>query len=611
VTFNRGAATTSFQLYLNPGSRKKRNIQKPLGAKMHKTETRDGMFIEWDVPIGMDDGIVLRADVYRPVGEGKWPVIMSYGPYAKGRAFATSRPFAWKHLVNKHPHLLEQTSNKYQAWELVDPEYWVPDGYAILRIDSRGMGRSPGFVDNYSPRETKDVYDCIEWAGTQSWSDGKVGMCGISYFAINAWHVAGLQSPHLSAIVTWEGAADHYRDQVYHGGIFCEGRINWFSRAILPIQYGVGERGERSAMNGDWISGPETLSQETLTANRIDVLADDLEHPFDDAYHQERSANWKKIKVPFLSAGNWGGQANHLRGNVEGFANAASEQKWLEIHGDTHWGEFYSQYGTALQKRFLAHFLKGEANGWDREPPVQLNIRHPNEKFVLRKEAAWPIPRTKWTKFYLQPDLSISSDQPAASASIEYEPLGEGLNFTTRPLTEPLEITGPAAAKLFVSSSTTDTDVFVVIRVFAPDGGEVVFQAAQDPHSPIAHGWLRASHRALDPNKSLFYRPYHPHDKAEPLTPNQPVELEIEIWPTSIVVPIGYRLVFNIRGSDYRYPGPPVQTPGLPYPLSGVGAFYHERPESRPPEIYHHSARLHFEPGNQPYVLLPIIPDGD
>lgn len=566
------------------------------------------MAIEWDAPIPMDDGIVLRADVYHLIGEGKWPVILTYGPYAKGQSFAESRPFAWKHLINKHPHLQTQTSNNYQAWEVVDPEYWVPDGYTIVRIDSRGMGRSPGFVDNYSPRETKDIYDCIQWAATQPWSDGNVGMCGISYFAINAWHVAGLQPPHLKAIVTWEGAADHYRDQVYHGGIFCSGRINWFPRAIHGIQHGVGERGKKNPNSGEWISGPETLPEETLKKNRIDPLADDLEHPMDDKYHQERSAQWDKITVPFLSAGNWGGQGNHLRGNTEGFVRGASKQKWLEIHGDTHWGEFYSQYGVALQKRFLAHFLKGENNGWDKEPPVQLNIRHPDEKFVLRKETAWPLPSTQWTKFYLQPDRTLGTKEPAAATTLEYQALDDGLIFSTEPLKEPMEVTGPAAAKLFVSSSTTDTDVFLVVRVFDPKGEEVVFQAAQDPHSPIGHGWLRASHRKLDKKLSTPYRPYHTHDEVQPLTPNEPVELDVEIWPTSIVVPAGYRLAINIRGCDYRYGGPAVQTPGLPYPLTGVGAFYHDRPEGRPPEVFHTSARMHFAPGKQPYVLLPVIP---
>ena len=103
----------------------------------HRQEVRDGMMIEWDAPIAMDDGIVLRADIYRPVGEGKWPVILTYGPYAKGKTFADSRPFAWKHLVNKHPNVLRDSSNKYVSWEVVDPEIFVPEGYAIVRIDWR------------------------------------------------------------------------------------------------------------------------------------------------------------------------------------------------------------------------------------------------------------------------------------------------------------------------------------------------------------------------------------------------------------------------------------------------------------------------------------------
>lgn len=578
--------------------------------KMHKQEVRDNMMIEWDAPIEMDDGIVLRADIFRPVSEGKWPIILSYGPYAKGLHFADIRPYPWNHLVTKHPYILKQSSNRYQSWEVVDPEIWVPDGYAIVRVDSRGMGRSPGFVDNYSPRETKDLHDCIEWGAAQPWCTGKVGLCGISYFAINAWHVAGLQPPHLAAIVAWEGAADRYRDQVYHGGIFCEGRVKWFPRTVHQIQHGFGERGARSRVTGELVAGPETLPEETLAASRIDVLAKDLAHPLDDNYHRERSAKWDKIIVPLLSAGNWGGQANHLRGNTEGFVRSASKQKWLEIHGDTHWSEFYSAYGTDLQRRFLGHFLKGEDNGWDKEPPVQLKIRHPNETFVVRKEAAWPIPRTQWTKFFLNPGkMNLSRDEPADTAALDYQPLSDGLSFLTEPLKAPLEITGPAAAKLFVSSSTTDTDLFVVIRLFAPDGEEVVFYGAQDPHTPIAHGWLRASHRKLDPALSTPYRPYHPHDEKWPLTPGEPVELDVEIWPTSIVAPAGYRLSVNVRGCDYRYPGAPFQRPGVVHALTGVGDYFHEMPQDRPPSIFHQPARLHFAKGKQPYVLLPVIPD--
>ena len=315
-------------------------------------------------------------------------------------------------MSTKHPYILKQSSNRYQSWEVVDPEIWVPDGYAIVRVDSRGMGRSPGFVDNYSPRETKDLHTASNGRAAQPWCTGKVGLCGISYFAINAWHVAGLQPPHLAAIVAWEGAADHYRDQVYHGGIFCEGRVKWFPRAIHPIQHGVGERGSRSQVTGEWVAGPETLSEETLAASRIDALAKDLAHSFDDNYHQERSAKWDKIIVPLLSAGNWGGQANHLRGNTEGFVCAASKQKWLEIHGDTHWGEFYSNTASPA-KTFSRSFpeKRGQWVGQRTARPTQ-NPTSEREIRTVRKEGLANAAHAM-DKFFLSRNMNLSRDEPA------------------------------------------------------------------------------------------------------------------------------------------------------------------------------------------------------
>jgi predicted acyl esterase len=492
-------------------------------------ETCDGMRVAFDVAIAMDDDVVLRADVFVPIAEGRYPVIMTYGPYAKGISFQESRPFAWQRLIKEHPEVAVGSTTKYQNWEVVDPEKWVPDGYVVVRVDARGTGRSPGYVDPWSPRETKNFYDCIEWAAAQEWSNGKVGLNGISYFAMNAWQVAALAPPHLVAICGWEGAADHYRDACFHGGIFSEFLSNWFPRAVVPTQNGVGERGPRSNITSEPVAGPETLSLEQLAQNRRDVIVSALDHALDDDYHRERSPELEKIAVPLLSAANWGGQGIHPRGNFETFMRASSKQKWLEAHGGTHWTQFYSDYGISLQKRFFGHFLKGEDTGWDKQPVVQLLIRHPGEKFIERHENEWPIARTQWTKFYLDShDQGLKAAPGTGGSDIEYDALGDGATFTTWPLDKQVEITGPLAAKLFVSSSTADADIFVVLRVFAPDGDEVVFQGAQDPHTPIGQGWLRASHRKLDPKRSLPYRPYHTHDEAQPLTPGMPVELDIE-----------------------------------------------------------------------------------
>jgi len=575
----------------------------------HRTETRDGMHIDWDVPIEMDDGLVLRADVFRPLDQAPCPVILSYGPYAKGLAFQEGYPSAWQIMTSQHPDVEAGSSNKYQNWEVVDPEKWVPDGYACVRVDSRGCGNSPGFVDHFSPRETRDFAECIEWAGTQPWSNGKVGLNGISYYGINQWQVASTQPPHLTAMCIWEGSADWYRDMTHHGGLLSTFWANWYDMQVKTVQYGLGERGPKNPVTGVPACGDVTLSEDELAANRSDFGADIRSHPLDDDYHRVRSAYWDKINVPFLSAANWGGQGLHPRGNFEGFMRAASDQKWLEAHGLEHWTEFYTDYGIRLQKQFFDHFLKGEDNGWDKQSRVKLQVRHV-DKFVERDEKAWPIPRTQWTRLYLAPDgMALTEDAPAAAADLSFEALGDGLNFLTEPLDAETEITGPSALKLRVSSTTSDADIFAVLRVFDPDGKEVVFQGAIDPNTPIGQGWLRASHRKLDESLSLPYRPYHTHDERQLLTPGGSVELDIEIWPTSIVIPKGYRIGLSIRGKDYEYAKETgLRLSNFKNELRGCGAFLHDDPVNRPTDMFSGTTTLQFTAESPPYLLLPVIP---
>src|SRR4051812_7814483 len=576
----------------------------------HRSEVRDGMRIDWDVPITMDDGLVVRADVFRPVKDGRYPVILSYGPYAKGLAFQDGYPSAWQRMAEKHPDVTAGSSNLYQSWEVVDPEKWVPHDYACVRVDSRGAGCSGGFIDHFSPRETKDFYNCIEWAGGATWSNGKVGLNGISYYGINQWHVASLQPPHLAAMCVWEGAADWYRDMTHHGGILSTFWENWYDMQVKTVQYGCGESGKRSRVTGQLVCGDELLTVEELGKNRSDFGNAIAAHPLDDSYHKARSPRWDKVTVPLLSAANWGGQGLHPRGNFEGFTHAASSQKWLEAHGIEHWTHFYTDYGVNLQKRFFGYFLKGEKNGWQKQPPVQLQIRHV-DRFVERHENEWPLARTRWTKFHLDPaGHALLDAAPNAAATVEYDAMGDGLTFISPPLPDETEITGPSAAKLFVSSSTRDADVFLVLRVFSADLKEIVFQGAIDPHTPVAQGWLRASHRKLDRKLSLPHRPYHTHDEAQPLKRNEVVELDIELWPTSIVVPAGCRIALSVRGRDYVYPGGSGgKLSNFKNELTGCGPFLHDDPRDRPPAVFHNKVKLHFGPGRAAYVLLPVIPN--
>ena len=569
------------------------------------------MHIDWDVSIPMDDGIVLRADVFRPDADGRFPVIMTHGPYAKGLSFQEGFPWAWSNLEAEHPDALAGSSNRYQNWETVDPEKWVPDGYVVIRVDSRGAGRSPGYLDIFSPRETRDYYHCIEWAGVQPWSNGKVGLLGISYYAVNQWLVAALQPPHLAAICPWEGATDYYREFTHHGGIPSDFLGQWYPPQVEATQHGIGERGARHPVTGVPVAGPETFDPEVLAGNRADVVSDMLARPRIEDYYRDRSADLSKITVPTLSATNWGHHL-HTRGGFEAYTTIPAPEKWLEVHGLQHWVEFYTAYGLRLQKRFFGHFLKGEDTGWHQQPPVDLHLRRVDGTLTHRAENEWPLARTVWTRFYLDiHNGRLDTTPPAGPASTDFAALGDGATFWTAPLSEQTEITGPASAHLSVASSTTDADLFLVLRVQDPDGHDVTFPGAMDPRGAIAFGWLRASLRQTDPGLSRPYRPWHTYTQALPLTPGEPTDVDIEIWPTSVIIPAGYRLGVTVLGRDFTFAGEGPWPVAYGVQMRGNGIFVHTDERARPRDVFGGTTTV-FSGGPHPSsLLLPVIPCRD
>ena len=200
-------------------------------------------------------------------------------------------------------------------------------------------------------------------------------------------------------------------------------------------------------------------------------------------------------------------------------------------------------------------------------------------------------------------------EPPGSSTIITYDANGDGATFISAPLERETEITGPLAAKLRVSSSTSDADLFIVFRVFTPDLREVTFMGAIDPHTPVAQGWLRASHRQLDPKLSTEYRPYHAHDERQPLTPGEVVDLDVELWPTSIVVPAGHRIALSVRGRDYEWQkSTSARLSNFKNELRGCGPFLHDDPRDRPPGVFGGKVTLHVGPDRPAYVLVPIVP---
>lgn len=566
------------------------------------------MTIERDVAVPMDDGAVLRADVFSPTEGGPWPAIMSLGPYGKGIPFSegvfTER---YERLVTERPEVLEGSSGAHLCWETVDPEQWVPLGYSVVRVDSRGAGRSPGLMDLLSPREVRDYHLAIEWVGAQPWCSGRVGLAGVSYYAINQWLVAATRPPHLAAIIPWEGAADHYRDMSHHGGIVSNGFFtSWYPRQVLSIQHGLGTRGPTSPWVGDGLAaGPDTLDDETLERQRADYLAQIRHHAFDDEWHRDRSADLSAIEVPVLSAANWGGIGLHSRGNFEGFGAVASDAKWLDVHTGRHEEEFYTPAGRELQRAFFDRYLRGADNGWEGRAPVSFALRRADGATARRTSTSWPLAGTRWERWHLEAPgrLRPEADGPPADAGhVRFEAASAGTTFVSDPLTAPLTLVGPVAARLSAGSSGTDADLFCTLRAFDPGGREVDFRGANDPHAPLSQGWLRLSHRKVDPARSTPWRPWHPHTDRSPLRPGTCYEADVELWPTCVSLPAGSRLALTVAGSDFERPGAVGR-------FKGSGPFLHDDPDDRR-ETGSVTVDVFTGQRTPSSVLLPVVPGG-
>ena len=520
------------------------------------------LIVEKDVQIPLRDGTLLYADIFRPdaTNEGKneggtekFPAIMNISVYQKDTLWVP-------------PADLEEKANPHMNWETVNPEWWCPRGYACVRIDSRGTGKSPGKSDPSSYQESLDFYDAIEWVAKLPWCSGNIGTLGISYHASSQWRVANHQPPSLKCIMPWEGRADQYRDQCYHGGIFSLGFVgNWWLTHTAHHLLGRPRSYNPDAFHNDMI---------------WNLMRNDL----DSEFWRQCSARWENITVPVYTVGNWGGYSLHLRGNTEGYTQAASKHKKLRIHTGTHFHPFHSEEGRLDQLRWMDHWLKGIDTGLMDEPPVKLEIRTGGSEkpYPFRAENEWPLARTQWTRYYLGIEKQQGHDEmavegtlattaPKSTGKVSYPASGVtragvasgsslstthggagrlGVSFETAPMAQATEITGPLVLNLWVSSTTEDMDIFVTLRNIGLDGKEVHEVGQHGQPVPLTKGWLRASHRKTDPKKSLPYRPFHPHNERLWLKPDEPVECQIEVWPTCIVLGKGHKLRVDIQPRD-------------------------------------------------------------
>jgi uncharacterized protein len=492
------------------------------GLRPNEIEKADGMEITWDVAVTLRDGIKTYVDIFRPESsDGPIPIILTYSPYGK------HGPKTFDMFPNSG--VPKGSVSKYAVWEGPDPLYWTKEGYAVINADARGSWGSEGNCEILSSGQGQDGYDIVEWAAKLPWSNGRVGLCGVSYLAIIQWRVAELNPPHLACIMPWEGFSDVYRDYGHHGGI---PETNFIKFMEWSCRCGFGKI-------EDWVNLQH-------------------KHHLLDEYQETKRAKLSQIKVPAYVVADWGDQGLHTRGSLYGFSTIASEAKWLEVHGRKKWQYFYQESSLRRQGAFFKKFLRNRPSETDSWPRVQIEIRDRALEGTVRSENEWPIKRTRHVFKYLDAFSSKLTDVlPQSKSTLSYNSTldGDHVHFTYT-FTEETELTGSMRLRIWVSTDTSDDmDIFVQVDKLDGSYATVPFVSmSMIDNGPLALGWLRVSHRELDTELSSIDRPWLRHQRELKLRKDEVVPVDIEIWPSSTRFLPGESLKLTIQGSDiFKY----------------------------------------------------------
>ena len=476
-----------------------------------KSEPQYSMLVEYEVRIPMRDGIRIAAEVLRPHAAGRFPALVSTSVYTRQ---------------------LQRSVVPLGQNEAGISEFWVPRGYAHVVVDVRGCNDSEGQYDLFGPQEQQDLFDIIEWVAEQPWCNGNIGMSGVSYFGRTQLFAAEQQPPHLKAIFPYDASCDFYRDACFHGGIATNFTTNWTS-AVMNLNMSSGRNPNVGTLR-----------------EKLAILYSQ-KYPFDGPFYQERSAGYRlhKIQIPAYFGVGWYMNELHLKGAFDGYLGTGKIPKRMIIGPQPFpsrpWGGYHYE-----MLRWYDQWLKGMDTRVMEGPPIQLYI-HGDD--CWRSEQEWPLARTQWRDFFLSGSADgregvlaevAGSEQvrryefdPSTPEALRGEPR---LIYRTEPLERELELTGPLALYLQASSTVPDIDWLVFMADESPDG-----QVRQ-----LCKGWLRASHRRIDPSRSTPSKPYHPHLTPEPIEPGVVYEYPIEIWPICNVFKPGHRIRLEVANAD-------------------------------------------------------------
>ena len=549
------------QLLLRECTEEPKNVmgygRPPAPPPHYSDRTVDGMRIIQNLKVTMRDGVAIYIDIYLPQGAGDEPVLgtlVGWAAFGKHNVSAT---------LPANTGLPDGSISKYTGFEVPDPVYWTAAGYAVVYPDPRGSWHSEGTYYQVGT-EIDDAYDLCEWTGSQAWSNGKVAFTGVSYPATIAWQLATRRPPHLAAIVPWEGFTDMYREFAYHGGIRETGHTH---------------------MAGKVMGWPGRFSED-LTRN-YDA------HPFDDAFWAYKRAPLEDIEVPTYVCASWSDQGLHGRGTLEGWKRNGTKQKWLQVHGRQKWAEYYRPENVARQRMFFDRFVLGKDTGIEQRPTVEIEVRERAFVGAVRAEQEWPLARTRYEKLFLHVAGGSLCDAPTAAVSnASYQPTDGGKLSFDFCFKEDTEITGHMALKLWVQADgSDDMDLFVAIQKVDAQGELVGFPYFSfHTDGPVALGWLRVSHRELDPKRSTTGQPVLLHQREQRLKAEDIVPVEIEIWPSSTLYRAGETLRVLLQGRDI-YVYAEAHTQGSHLELRNAGR-----------HILHTGGRF------DSHLLVPVIP---
>lgn len=483
---------------------------------------------DWDVPVSVRDGTVLRVNVFRPRTDDPVPVILCAHPYGKDGIPARRRGVNAQYRAFPQPHPIR--FSEWTGWEAPDPATWTDRGYAVINADLRGAGTSDGVGELFSTQESQDYHDLIEWAGTQPWSTGRVGLLGVSYLAISQYGAAATRPAHLAAICPWEGLSDLYRDLAYPGGVREDGfTIMW------------------SALTARTTRMTQKLRPELVA------------RPERDQWYDDHTPALERIEVPMLVCGSFSDHNLHTRGSFEAYRRVSSPRRWLYTHRDGKWAHFYSPAAVAAQTAFFDHALKGADNGWDTTPAVRLAIHDDGpDPVAVVGEPDWPPPDLTWTPLY--PDLPVgrlAADPGPDAATVGFD-LRDGMATLTWPVQRDTDLIGHGALRLWISlEGTDDAHLFVGLRKFRA-GRECLFEGSYGfGFDMVTRGWQRVAHRELDDDLSTPWQPVHTHRRAEPLAAGDIVAVDIALRPHATRMRAGDILRLDIRGT-WHFPQNPL-----------------------------------------------------